>query len=1320
LLGHFVTYDIVLEILTSFVIHIQIRQFHIKLVMSKVQAVLVVDPISTGRVLAEKLMERGYNVVTLWTAQSQRVEGIGECNLQFLCEVHEVEFDFDATLAAIKALPYDFIASIVGCECGVEINDFLSEKLGLASNGTVFAEARRDKWAMQERIRECGLRAIKQTVVSTIEEVQQFVTRENMRKWVMKPRRDAGSHGVFLCETIEESQCALDKICSQVTIFGEKNESVLLQEFLDGKEYVVDTVSCNGEHRAVAIWEYDRVYMHGSAFVYLDDHLYESADGKKEEALVDYIFQVITALGVEYGPCHAEVMWLQSEDRPCLVEVGTRPHGAGGNFPKLCDPVIGYNQLDVNINAYFAPEKFSVIPKRPLQLNGMGIQYKMICYEDGILEGYDMTEIEKLESFIGIDWHRSVGEAVIKTIDLVSAPAIIRLCHSDASVVAREKLLLRAFEKDVLKIKQTEAVLVVDPISTGRVLAEKLMERGYNVVCLWTAQSQRVEGIGECHLKFLCEVHEVEFDYEATFQKVSALPYKFIASLVGCECGVEINDFLSEKLQIASNGTVFAEARRDKWAMQETIRESGLRAIKQTVVSTIEEVEQFVKQENMRKWVMKPRRDAGSHGVFLCETLEEARTALSKICSQVTIFGEKNDAVLLQEFLDGKEYVVDTVSCNGEHRAVAIWEYDRVFMHGSAFVYLDDHLYESEDGKKEEALVDYIFQVITALGVQYGPCHAEVMWLQSEDRPCLVEVGTRPHGAGGNFPKLCDPVIGYNQLDVNIDAYFAPEKFSSIPKRPVQLLGMGIQYKMICYEDGILEGYDMSEIEKLDSFIGIDWHKSIGEKVIKTIDLVSAPAIIRLCHPDASVVAREKLQLRAFEKNVLKIKPHQMEAVLVVDPISTGRVLAEKLMERGYNVVCLWTAQSQRVEGIGECNLKFLCEVHEVEFDFEATYAAIAQLPYKFIASIVGCECGVEINDFLSEKLGLASNGTVFAEARRDKWAMQERIRECGLRAIKQTVVSTIEEVEQFVCEENLSKWVMKPRRDAGSHGVFLCETMEESRIALSKICSQVTIFGEKNDSVLLQEFLDGKEYVIDTVSCNGDHRAVAIWEYDRVFMHGSAFVYLDDHLYESQDGNKEEVMVDYIFQVITALGVQFGPCHAEVMWLQSEDRPCLVEVGTRPHGAGGNFPKLCDPVIGYNQLDVNIDAYFSPEKFFVIPKRPLQLHGMGIQYKMICYEDGILEGYDMTEIEKLESFIGIDWHRSVGEKVIKTIDLVSAPAIIRLCHPDAAVVAREKHHLRTLEKQALKIKKQEVAQLSPKAKDMVAAVNPEDIVLSC
>lgn len=76
--------------------------------------------------------------------------------------------------------------------------------------------------------------------------------------------------------------------------------------------------------------------------------------------------------------------------------------------------------------------------------------------------------------------------------------------------------------------------------------------------------------------------------------------------------------------------------------------------------------------------VLKPVRSAGTENVFFVSSLTEARRAFKAILGEANLFGERNDKVLAQEFLQGQEYVVDCVSKGGIHKCVAIWAYDKV------------------------------------------------------------------------------------------------------------------------------------------------------------------------------------------------------------------------------------------------------------------------------------------------------------------------------------------------------------------------------------------------------------------------------------------------------------------------------------------------------------------------------------------------------------------------------------------------------------------------------------------------------------------
>eukprot|EP00959_Pyramimonas_sp_CCMP1952_P223878 4681268-Pyramimonas_sp.AAC.1 len=45
----------------------------------------------------------------------------------------------------------------------------------------------------------------------------------------------------------------------------------------------------------------------------------------------------------------------------------------------------------------------------------------------------------------------------------------------------------------------------------------------------------------------------------------------------------------------------------------------------------------------------------------------------------------------------------------------------------------------------------------------------EMIWVEAEAAPCVVDVGCRPHGSDGYFKDIAQPCIGYDQLSVMAD-----------------------------------------------------------------------------------------------------------------------------------------------------------------------------------------------------------------------------------------------------------------------------------------------------------------------------------------------------------------------------------------------------------------------------------------------------------------------------------------------------------------------------------------------------------------------
>jgi biotin carboxylase len=339
-------------------------------------------------------------------------------------------------IAQLKALPFPVRAVIPGAETGVELADSLSHRMGLRSNGEEGSLARRNKFHMGEKVRAAGVRAVGQRLCRTIPELKEFLltllpsssssgmtiaslTDDAVIKCVVKPVQSAGSDDVFLCNTVEEALVAFSRISGKKNGLGLVNDGALCQEFLAGKEYVIDKVSLDGVHKLIAIWQYDKRVCNGANFVYFGMKLVPSTNERSQQ-LVAYSSQVLDALGIHQGPSHMEVMWCGADPvtghggYPCLVEVGSRCHGGEGTWIPVAQECVGFTQVSATVDIYTGGKFFhSIQDGNHYPLRKAGRDVDLVSRHSGIVRGFPGEPlIRSLASFRSLKWECKVSSVV--------------------------------------------------------------------------------------------------------------------------------------------------------------------------------------------------------------------------------------------------------------------------------------------------------------------------------------------------------------------------------------------------------------------------------------------------------------------------------------------------------------------------------------------------------------------------------------------------------------------------------------------------------------------------------------------------------------------------------------------------------------------------------------------------------------------------------------------------------------------------------------------------------------------------------------------
>jgi len=239
-------------------------------------------------------------------------------------EVHTVPRDADearfrhAVAAIVRHHRIDALAALDDFD--VETAAMLREYLQMPGLGRTVASRFRDKLAMRTTARDIGMRVPDFTAVFNDQAVTDWAARVPP-PWVLKPRWFAAAIGIKKIDDRDALWRALDAA-------GEKRGDCVLERFVTGDVYHVDSIVWNGEVVFAVAFKYGRPPMdiahHGGIFVTkrLPD---DSGDGR---ALLDANRRLQAGLGLGRGVSHTEFIHDPADDAFLFLETSARVGGA--------------------------------------------------------------------------------------------------------------------------------------------------------------------------------------------------------------------------------------------------------------------------------------------------------------------------------------------------------------------------------------------------------------------------------------------------------------------------------------------------------------------------------------------------------------------------------------------------------------------------------------------------------------------------------------------------------------------------------------------------------------------------------------------------------------------------------------------------------------------------------------------------------------------------------------------------------------------------------------------------------------------------------
>lgn len=227
-------------------------------------------------------------------------------------------FDIDEIVDKCKEIKIDGVVTTASEETSL-VSSIVSYKLGLNCNDPEAIKNIQNKKAVRKLTSDIiGLSKPRVWTILQKEEVSY--------PCVVKPIKGSAKKGVSFCKDARSLAESIEYASSST------NSEIIIEEYIEGYEYSIESLSYHGEHEIIQITR--KVTTGYPHFAELEHHQPANIDDELRESIVSVVKKILTAVHYTDGASHIEIK--VNADKIYLIEIN--PRGGGD---RISDTLVG-------------------------------------------------------------------------------------------------------------------------------------------------------------------------------------------------------------------------------------------------------------------------------------------------------------------------------------------------------------------------------------------------------------------------------------------------------------------------------------------------------------------------------------------------------------------------------------------------------------------------------------------------------------------------------------------------------------------------------------------------------------------------------------------------------------------------------------------------------------------------------------------------------------------------------------------------------------------------------------------------------------------